>query len=604
MTSIIDPRASFPGVLSAAYNDYSMARRSQNRMLTRILHRFLILLCVAPLLCRAQLTTEQKTNDFRQIAAFYQRSYGPVAWKKQLFGFDLFDMAPWLNRVAKSTDDLGFYEICVEYVASLNDGHSRFSIAGMDWSANLGFDVDNYDAGHCEACSASQACLASCAIGKILIDKIDRGRLPSDQFPFQIGDELLSVDGVGVEAWIERLSKWVSDSNPRSKRSSAAQLAVSRLQRQYPRAPSETGDTAAVTVRRQSGAIESYTVKWLKTGTPLVAVGPVHDTLAATPKPDSSSLRASTEAPGSLAPIFVMPPGFQQRLGKPGDPFYSGIFPSAGLRIGYLRIPQLIPPGPMAGGQVDPSAGVAVFAPEIAYMQANTDGLVLDIMHNPGGAPDYSDALFSYLSPKPYQQLQMAWRPTLLYISRTNAQLTQAKAGNADQETVSFYQKVLDQAETAYKQGAALAPPVPVLGTNVMRDPAKDSHGNVLAYTKPIMLLINEHSFSAADHFAALFQDNQRGLVFGIRTGGGGGIAAAGSVAVYLQGTSSGEISLIIRNHVVTAPGYPPTSYVDSVGVHPDFVADLMTRENLMNHGATFSQAMAAAVTNYIQSSK
>src|SRR5262249_24332361 len=156
---------------------------------------------------------------------------------------------------------LGFYEICLEYVASLNDGHSRFSIAGMTWSANLGFDVDNYDAGNCQACSASQACLASCAIGKMLIDKIDRNRLPSDQFPFQIGDELVSVDGVGVEAWIERLSKWVSDSNQRSKRSSAAELTVSRLQRQYPRAPSETRDSAAVTIRLQSGAIESYTIK-------------------------------------------------------------------------------------------------------------------------------------------------------------------------------------------------------------------------------------------------------------------------------------------------------------------------------------------------------
>jgi len=50
-----------------------------------------------------------------------------------------------------------------------------------DWSADLGFMVYSYE-------------------GSILIDRIDRNRLPVDQFPFQIGDELVSLDGVDVES--------------------------------------------------------------------------------------------------------------------------------------------------------------------------------------------------------------------------------------------------------------------------------------------------------------------------------------------------------------------------------------------------------------------
>ena len=113
-------------------------------------------------------------------------------------------------------------------VASLNDSHSAYMMPSTDWSADLGFTVDSYE-------------------GSILIDRIDRNRLPVDQFPFQIGDELVSLDGVDVESWIERLSKWVASSNARSKRSQAAHSIVARRQvgrGTFPRAPLETGDSA------------------------------------------------------------------------------------------------------------------------------------------------------------------------------------------------------------------------------------------------------------------------------------------------------------------------------------------------------------------------
>jgi hypothetical protein len=531
------------------------------------------------------MTTEQKTSDFRQLIALYQRYYAPAAWKKQLFGFDLFDTAPWLDRVARSKDDLEFHEICAEYVASLNDSHSAYHMPS-NWSASLGFTVDSYD-------------------GSILIDGIDRNRLPVDQFPFQIGDQLLSVDGVDVESWIQRLSKWGSSSNARSKRSQAAQSILARAQGSgpaaFPRAPLETGDSALVKIQRQTGVIETYTINWLKRGTPVLTMGPVKDKEVFTKdaEPNLFSRRASVQMPGSLTPGFVMPPGFQQRLGNAGDFFYSGVFPSAGLRIGYLRIPAFIA---LAGpAQFPDSVGIAQLAPEIAYLEANTDGLVIDIMHNPGGSPVYGDAIYSYLSPQPYQQLQAIWRPTLLFLYQTSMQLAQAVAMGADEGTIAFYRTMLQHARTAYMQGAEFTPPFPLIGATAMRDPAKDSQGRVIAYTKPIMLLTDDISVSAADAFAAQFQDNGRGIIFGIRTNGAGGIATGLPVGAYSQAQTSAEVSLIVRNHNVNAPGYPPSQYLDSIGVQPDIPADLLTKENLLNHGASFSRAMVAAVTNYVQ---
>jgi len=45
------------------------------------------------------------------------------------------------------------------------------------------------------------------------------------------------------------------------------------------------------------------------------------------------------------APIFSLPSGFQQRLGRiAADFFYSGVFQADGLKIGFIRVPSYTPP--------------------------------------------------------------------------------------------------------------------------------------------------------------------------------------------------------------------------------------------------------------------
>src|SRR5260370_35255487 len=90
------------------------------------------------------LTPAQKDSDFRYLASLYETYYAPYEWKKELLGFDVLNTKPWLERVAATTTDLDFYEICVEYVASLNDTHDRFTIPS-DFVARLPIGVDLYD---------------------------------------------------------------------------------------------------------------------------------------------------------------------------------------------------------------------------------------------------------------------------------------------------------------------------------------------------------------------------------------------------------------------------------------------------------------------------
>ena len=120
--------------------------------------------CLIPASAAAQLTQDQKIHDFENLAGNYAKRYAPYEWKKQLFGFDLFDLRPWLTRIRHSQDDLSFFEIMLEYVASLQDTHSQFSMPSS-FVANLGFTVDIYD-------------------GRVMVDSINRTRLPLALYPF------------------------------------------------------------------------------------------------------------------------------------------------------------------------------------------------------------------------------------------------------------------------------------------------------------------------------------------------------------------------------------------------------------------------------------
>ena len=116
----------------------------------------------------ADLTPQQKTSDFMQLVALYDVNYAPYQLKIQLFGFDLLKLQPWLNMVAQSKTDVDFYDICVQYVASLQDSHDEFTILS-DYDAWLHLDGDIYD-------------------GNFLIDYIDRAYLPLKTYPFTVGD--------------------------------------------------------------------------------------------------------------------------------------------------------------------------------------------------------------------------------------------------------------------------------------------------------------------------------------------------------------------------------------------------------------------------------
>ena len=338
----------------------------------------LILASAAP----AQLTVEQKIADFHQLAALLAKNYAPYEWKVQVEAFDLFELEPWLDRVRASKDDLEFLDVCARYIGALNDGHTNFGF-DTDFFARLGLQLDIYE-------------------GKALIDSIDRTLLPARDYPFEIGDELVALDGKSAEEWLAELAPYSVAGNPLSSRRFAANLIGLRPQSLLPRAP-ETGEAAHVVIRRQNGEAQSFTVKWVRTGTPVLQIGSVPspgsekrrarfaaqefaaDSLTPIVNIPGASLRAPREWEtvlryGSRNPAWALPDGFSVRLGREAtDHFLSGTFSADGFLIGYIRIPSFAPP--------DQAAAATQYRNEIEYLEANTDGLVVDVIAIRAGVP-------------------------------------------------------------------------------------------------------------------------------------------------------------------------------------------------------------------------
>jgi hypothetical protein len=514
----------------------------------------------------------------------YEKQYAPFEWKRTQFGFDMLNIDPWLERVAAARSDLEFYDVCVDYVASLQDTHVFFGLPS-DFVASLNLSADLYD-------------------GKVLIEAINRAALPVGTYPFAVGDEVISVDGKDVEILIGEFSKYARQGNERSTRRLAVARIFARPQSRMPYA-AQLGDSATVVIRRATGADETYTIPWTKTGTPL-HVGPV-------PTPDSKpGVRAAAaddytklwfemqysavDEPHGLLnygvrnPYYVLPSNFVQRLGRvPADFFFSGTYEAEGLRIGYIRIPNY---GSLAASVQQQ------FDTEIAYFEQNTDGLVVDDTRNTGGFLCFGENIVSRLVPYPFTPTHYELRATWSRVNSFYNSLNSARAQGAEQWLIDLYEFHFNNVYRAYTENRGRTGPTPLCTPFGVRPPVGPP------YTKPLIMLVDEFSTSTADSVPAMIQDARRGPIFGYRSNGAGGTNTSFDAGVYGESVAGVTLGLMTRQQPLSTPGYPDSYYIENVGVQPDIPYDYMTRENLMQSGRPFVAAFTAAIVEQIRRSR
>lgn len=568
------------------------------------------------------LTREQRIADLTQLASQYAKNYGPYEWKRDALGFDLMRLTPWLIRIAHS-DDLDFQEALIEYVASLNDAHDNIAFP-TTFSASLSMTADIYD-------------------GKVLIDSINRIRLPAADFPFGIGDEIIAVDGRPVPEIIASFRKYAIAANQRSTDRVAALRIVSRNQQIMPHIAT-LGDTAAVTIKLAStGATNTYTIPWFKNGIPVLSQGPVPSPVRGNGQmflatdgqgftaglPEATTASAAVfkvaDAPphddtlpdymdsirpllnasvskdyysvlgiGSRFPIFALPAGFTDLnapcptcIVRPGEPlfyFLATFTTSTGVRLGFLRIPSMSPPSS--------ATALAQLDRAMTHFTANTDALVVDVMRNPGGLVSFVEAVSQRLIPVPFNTIGFEIRATNAWLFSFAAQLTNARLNPTTPPAVlanleANYNEVL----SAFNEKRGRSAPISLNSTGSLQlSPVAG------AYAKPLMVLTDEFSASGGDMLPAIIQSNKRGPIFGWRTMGAGGSVVGFSGPAFTESIFRVTVSLMNRLHVVNTPDFPPAPYIENIGVRPDIVADYMTHANLINRGADFVQAFIAAI--------
>lgn len=572
------------------------------------------------------LTREQRISDLTQLASQYAKNYGPYEWKRDVQGFDLLRLTPWLQRIQHS-DDLDFQEALIEYVASLNDAHDLIAFP-TTFSASLPMSLDIYD-------------------GKVLIDAINRTALPLAQYPFVVGDEVVSIDGRSVQELIQSFRKYAISANQRSTDRIAATRLVSRSQQIMPHVY-QLGDTAAVAIKMAStGATAVFTINWLKNGIPVTSQGPlpspvrgngriflstdgqditaglagsaaatasvfkmadataVDNTLPDYMDPLRPLLNASVSKDyysvlnfGSRFPIFAPPPGFTDLsapcptcINRPGEPIFYlvGTFTTlGGVRVGFLRIPSMSPPSTaIALAQLD--RAVAFFTP-------NTDALIVDVMRNPGGFVSFVEGVSQRLIPTPFKTIGFEIRATAAWLFSFASSLNSARLNPTTPPAVlANLEANFNEVLGAFNENRGRSAPVSLNSTgSLLLNPVAG------AYAKPLMVLTDEFSASGGDMLPAILQSNNRGPVFGWRTMGAGGSVVGFSGPAFTESFFRITVSLMNRGHVVNTPDFPPAPYIENIGVRPDIPVDYMTRDNLMTGGAPFVQAVIQAIENLV----
>jgi hypothetical protein len=584
-------------------------------------------LSVTAAFAQEALTRDQRISDLTQLASQYAKNYGPYEWKRDVQGFDLMRLTPWLQRIAHS-DDLDFQEALIEYVASLNDAHDNIAFP-TTFSAQLPLSVDIYD-------------------GKVLIDAINRTLLPQAQFPFVIGDEIVSFDGRPVMEVVQSFRKYAISANQRSTDRIAAARLVSRSQQIMPHIV-ELGDNATLGIKlAATGAIDTFTIRWIKNGIPILSQGPLpgpvrgngrmflstdgrdinaglpgaataatasvfkmseaglnDDSLPEYMDPIRPLLNVSVSKDyysvlnfGSRIPIYTLPAGFTDLnascatcLVRPGEPlfyFFATFTTATGTRVGFIRIPSMSPPSTtIALTQLDRA---------IALFSTMTDALVVDVMRNPGGLVSFVEAVSQRLIPGPFNTIGFEIRSTGSWLFSFAAQFLNARANPATPPAIlANLEANFNEVLNAFNENRGRTGPVSLNSTGSLQ-----LQGLATAYTKPIVMLTDEFSASGGDMLPAIFQSSKRGPTFGWRTMGAGGSVVGFSGPAFTESFFRITVSLMNRLEVITTPDFPPAPYVENIGVRPNIPLDYMTRNNLMTGGASFVQAFVQAVENLV----
>jgi hypothetical protein len=598
-------------------------------ILTKVLLTFCSLIVSFNCLLASSFEDQKKAKmiqDLEVIKHHFEIGYAPAKWKKEYLGWDLevaFEEAKNAILNTPSLTTKQFQIIVRDFIHTMKDYHVDVLFFSTE-AASLPFSVKG-------------------AEGKYFIDWIDPLRLPPSQYSIKVGDELVQFDGRPVAEVIEELETQSGKSATPSTDESLAQMKLTARS-------GMAGDivpkgSIIITTRSPtSGKLSSYQLCWTYTPehvkNPLdflpaidfisalkpaskikkkislpqvVMANPLHQAYAEKAAGRDGTLGSRK----SFIPMLGEPLWIKEYKEEEKDNDFLGLKWHAyiyrhpeGRTIGYIRIPHY----------VGFSDNAVEFGEILAFLEENTDALVIDQVHNFGGYVAFQYELASMLAIEPlktphhrvkitqkdaleaYKALEFIKLVELILDSQEPADSSgegdkEKQEGKDDKEEESgfnyqemmflktYYELVLEE----WNQGRTLTRPTPILGVDRI-NPHPKYH-----YTKPILILINEMDFSGGDFMPAILQDNQRAVLFGSRTAGAGGFVFS------FNFPNSHGIALC--SYTASIAERPNLQKIENLGVTPDIEYQL-TADDLQNGYRGYVQAVNQAVQLLLENAK
>lgn len=481
------------------------------------------------------LTLQEKQSELNQLASLVRTQYGPYDYKIQNFKLSLDALVNRYFELSKNATNLEFYYLLNRFVAEFKDSHFS-SLLDTDHVSFLGFFTDRVG-------------------GKILIDEIDRRVLADNKFPFQRGDEVVSIGTEPAENLVKYLSQHQGMGNEEAALRMASMLVAFR-----PAAlvPAQYGKTK-VTIRHGTSTIaDTVELEWQQRGEPVFEDNPpkfavsrpspidygdlsVRDLYDLLPKPERSFMCAGVTR-------IRIPEGAVKLIEQPFVAYYH---PTEKGKVGYLRIPHYSWNQKENDNQNDLRFDQYEWA--IEQLEKNTVGLIIDQDHNCGGSVELLERMVSLFASKPFKGLAFQFLATRNEYLNFKSWMTGDALKTVSGQDLS---EVLNLLKVAFMSGQRMTSKTTFHADRLIEP-------NRIRYSKPVLLLTDEMSGSGGDAFPAMMQGLGLAKIMGSRTMGAGGHVESRGGLLYYSGNKV-RVTKSLFFH-------PNGTAIENNGVQPDY---------------------------------
>lgn len=540
-------------------------------------------------------------NDLEIIRNTFEVCYAPADWKRIYAQWELYDAISKAQVKILAAENLtlkDYHHILKKFFKSTRDYHVGVRFCSTE-AAYLPFRVQG-------------------AEGKYFVTWVDPEEAPKN---IMVGDELLTIDEKPIHDVIQEI-KDRELGNPDSQTDQAfaelfLTMRVGSLGHKIPQGPikiiTKSNQFRTSNIREQDMTIQ-HDLKWSSVSEK-VGNGPFQaalDNILAVPTVVTASqdffskeMIADFYAPmkeahheftqlnaQSKRKIFIGnrdsdlgPLGRIVWRSEDSNPYDAYIFITPkGDTVGYIRIPSYV------GADEEAKA----FSQIINQFEAHCDALVIDQQNNPGGILFHMYALGSMLTDTPLllpthrmtitqadvlfavQALEILSSPQTpgknqLPIITTETLFGYPITDSLLQSLINYFRFIIEE----WNAGRTFTNPSFIYGIETLTPHPWGT------FSKPILFLVNELSFSCGDFLPAVLQDNKRAVIMGTKTAGAGGYV--------LSHTYPNRFGVMGYTFTGSIAERIDKSVIENLGVTPDIPYEL-TEMDLTNNYMDFIQ--------------